>query len=408
MTVSKQGTPKHGNGVAIVGGCAVLLIVVNILTAFVNGPQNAVELQGQQSKMYNRVGAALDKKVTAAGIIINNKLEVVLANEKEAQEVLQQLQVEMIGRTLPKTKVQIKYDENVEITPVGTQAGKVFSVPEAVGLLKRGRVEVVTYTVKDGENLWIIARKNDMRVKEIRDANPGLTGDSVDIGQVINLVKPEPLIHIVATLENTVKVEIPFRVKYEVDRSLRRGAEKIKQPGKKGNKIITYRTVMRNGVQVERKTLAEKVLAKPVLRVVASGRKRDGTMVVSRGEDGSGDLIWPIRGPINSGFGDRWGRRHTGLDIGGPTGESVKAADSGRVVFAGWDGEYGKMVTIDHGNGIYTRYAHLSTLGVSEGDDIGRGDYVGKVGTTGRATGPHLHFEVLKNGDFRNPLGYLR
>ncbi|MFZ3171051.1 MAG: peptidoglycan DD-metalloendopeptidase family protein [Carboxydocellales bacterium] len=408
MALSKQDTPKQGNSAAIVGGCAVLLMVANILTAFANGSQNAVELQGQQSKMYNRVGAALEKKVTAAGIIINNKLEVVLANEKEAQEVLQQLQSDMIGRTLPQTKVQIKYDENIEITQLDTQAGKVLSVPEAVALLKIGRVEVVTYTVKDGENLWTIARKNDMRVQEIRDANPGLSGDSIDIGQVINLVKPEPLIHIVATIENTVKAEIPFGIKYEVDKSLKRGAEKIKQPGKKGNKSITYRTVMRNGVQVERKILAEKVLAKPVLRVVASGRKREVTMLASRGEDGSGDLIWPIRGPINSGFGDRWGRRHTGLDIGGPTGESVKAADSGRVVFAGWDGEYGKMVTIDNGGGITTRYAHLSSFGVNEGDEVGRGDYIGKVGTTGRTTGPHLHFEVLKNGDFRNPLGYLR
>ncbi|MDA8211413.1 MAG: peptidoglycan DD-metalloendopeptidase family protein [Clostridia bacterium] len=412
MELRKQEAPRQGNGLAIAGGCALLLIVANIFTAFVNGPQDAVELQAKQAnqpRIHNRVAAALEKNVPATGIKINNKIEVILASEKDAQKVLQQLQVEMTGRPHPQARVKVKYDEQVEIVPVETKAGEISGVQEAVGLLKKGRVEVVTYTVREGENLWIIARKNDMRVREIREANPALKNDFVDVGQVINLVKPEPLVHIVATVENTVKEDIPFTVKVEQDKSLRRGSEKIKQPGKKGKKEVTYRTVLSNGVQVEKEVLSEKILAKPEVRVVARGNKGRGRMMIaSRGEGGSGDLIWPVRGSITSGYGERWGREHTGIDIDGTTGEPVRAAEGGRVVYAGWDGEYGKIVAIDHGNGITTRYAHLSSIGVSVGDDVGRGEYIGDVGSTGRATGSNLHFEVLNNGAFRNPIGYLR
>ena len=130
----------------------------------------------------------------------------------------------------------------------------------------------------------------------------------------------------------------------------------------------------------------------------------------SGGSTGSGvsssGLIWPVSGVVTSGFGWRWGRMHEGIDISAPTGTAVHAAASGSVVFAGWMGGYGQLVVIDHGNGLATAYAHLSSIWIG-GGSVSQGQGVGAVGCTGSCTGPHLHFEVRVNGSAVDPMGYL-
>ena len=130
----------------------------------------------------------------------------------------------------------------------------------------------------------------------------------------------------------------------------------------------------------------------------------------SGGSTGSGvsasGLIWPVSGVVTSGFGWRWGRMHEGIDISAPTGTAVRAAASGSVVFAGVMGGYGNIVVIDHGNGLATAYAHLSSIWIG-GGSVSQGQGVGAVGCTGSCTGPHLHFEVRVNGSAVDPMGYL-
>jgi murein DD-endopeptidase MepM/ murein hydrolase activator NlpD len=98
---------------------------------------------------------------------------------------------------------------------------------------------------------------------------------------------------------------------------------------------------------------------------------------------------------------------HEGIDIGAGYGSSVVAAAGGTVIAAGWDGGYGKCVQISHGGGTVTRYAHLSSINVSAGQRVDRGQLIGLVGSTGNSTGPHLHFEVIIGGQPRNPVNYL-
>jgi murein DD-endopeptidase MepM/ murein hydrolase activator NlpD len=116
-------------------------------------------------------------------------------------------------------------------------------------------------------------------------------------------------------------------------------------------------------------------------------------------------LIWPVSGPVVSGFGLRWGRMHNGLDIAVGYGTPVAASASGNVIFAGWMGGYGNFVIVDHGGGLSTAYAHLSSI--SAGGSVSQGQVVGYVGCTGHCFGPHLHFEVRVNGSAVDPLGYL-
>ena len=121
---------------------------------------------------------------------------------------------------------------------------------------------------------------------------------------------------------------------------------------------------------------------------------------------GSGDMIWPVNGPITSGFGYRWGRMHEGIDISAPIGTPIRAAKSGNIVLAGYNGGYGNYTCIDHGGGLATCYAHQSGYARTSGF-VGVGTVIGYVGSTGNSTGPHLHFEVRVNGTAVDPLGYL-
>lgn len=122
---------------------------------------------------------------------------------------------------------------------------------------------------------------------------------------------------------------------------------------------------------------------------------------------GSGQLIWPINGPITSPFGLRWGRLHAGVDISAPEGTPIRAGDSGRVVVAGWQGGFGLYTCIQHSAAISTCYAHQSRLGTSTGASVGQGQVMGYVGNTGNSFGAHLHFEVRVSGSPVDPLGYL-
>jgi murein DD-endopeptidase MepM/ murein hydrolase activator NlpD len=121
----------------------------------------------------------------------------------------------------------------------------------------------------------------------------------------------------------------------------------------------------------------------------------------------SAGLVWPVSGPITSPFGWRWGRMHMGIDLGVSYGTPIYAAAAGRVIYCGWDGGYGNLVVLDNGGNLATAYAHQSSIAVACGQNVGRGQVIGYVGSTGHSTGAHLHFEVRINGYPTDPLGYL-
>ncbi|NJL85664.1 MAG: peptidoglycan DD-metalloendopeptidase family protein [Leptolyngbyaceae cyanobacterium SM1_1_3] len=128
---------------------------------------------------------------------------------------------------------------------------------------------------------------------------------------------------------------------------------------------------------------------------------------------GTGQMIYPAAGSITSGFGTRihpilgYRRFHSGVDFGASYGSTIRAADSGRVIFSGWYGGYGQAVIIDHGSGITSLYGHASELYVSEGQAVQQGQAIAAIGSTGLSTGPHLHFEVRRDGEPVNPMNFL-
>ena len=121
----------------------------------------------------------------------------------------------------------------------------------------------------------------------------------------------------------------------------------------------------------------------------------------------SNRFIWPLQGELSSKFGRRWGTFHNGVDISSSFGKPIKAAAPGRVIYSGQEPGYGKLLIIYHGENYSTVYAHASKLLTKKGNSVRRGQIIGTVGSTGRSTGPHLHFEIRRHKEAQNPLDYL-
>ena len=193
---------------------------------------------------------------------------------------------------------------------------------------------------------------------------------------------------------------IPYKTVTQNNASLERGKSNVLVTGANGvlrtGETVTYL----NGVEISRVQNEATVIAEPTNRVVEVGTAKKivkNTVTVS-------GLIFPLPSgswQVSAYFGD--GRNHQAVDLRAPAGTSIYAVRSGVVVQAGWDGNYGYSIVIDHGNGIKTRYAHEKAIYVSCGDNVSAGEVIGTVGRTGNATGNHLHFEIIKNGTRIDP-----
>ncbi len=337
-------------------------------------------------------------------LCINDKPVAALASQDAGEGLLQCLQKSLLPKNSQETIEKVEFQEKITFQPKQLAVKDILPVEDALEMLMGGQLQEKPYVVKDGDSLWSIARAHDLIVEDINKANPELSTEKLSIGQELKLASVEPLINAIITSTQVTSEVIPCDVQTKSDSKLRWGQVKVVTAGESGEAKVTYRVVRQNQQVVQRQEVGRQVVKKPAARVVAKGTN---IMLASRGS-GGGVLRWPVGGGITSRYGPRGGRFHTGIDIGAGYGAAVGAAAGGRVTSTGWQGGYGKMVTINHGNGLSTRYAHLSSINVSTGQSVGSGQIIGKVGSTGNSTGPHLHFEVLANGSQRNPMNYLR
>jgi len=197
---------------------------------------------------------------------------------------------------------------------------------------------------------------------------------------------------------------IAFETVYQNSSSYYEGTKKTKTEGKNGEKRLSYRVVYSGETETERTLTEEKTVSAPVNKVVLVGTKKSTAS--------TGSYAWPTKSVyITSYYGWRtvFGKReyHYGIDLRAAVGTSIYAADGGEVTFVGTQSGYGKLVIIRHDNGDLTYYAHLNSFSVKKGDRVYKGQLIAKSGKTGRVTGPHLHFEIRKNGTRVNPTKYL-
>lgn len=257
------------------------------------------------------------------------------------------------------------------------------------------RKSILTYTIAPGDNVELIAQKFGLLPTTIVWSNPEIeeSPDLLRVGQVLNILPVDGILYEVKPDDTLSGIAQRFKVKPEeiVNFPLNNLAQGMNLvPGQRlvipgGVKPIVVRT--RPVQQTQRAAPPGQRYVGPAPSFVATGA-----------------FIWPTRGYLSQGYW--WG--HRGIDIANATGTPIAAADGGYVTFAGWSPVgYGYMVTIDHGNGFVTLYAHLSQWYVSPGQAVARGQIIGAMGSTGRSTGPHLHFEIRYGGDLLNPRIYL-
>lgn len=335
--------------------------------------------------------------------INNGESQFVLANEAECQKVLDTLMAE---NTVSDPNVIVKsmdFTEDVRTENSNVRISQLQNAEDVLNAIKTGKEALEIHEVVEGESLWSIATSNGLTVDELKALNPQLETERLQIGQELTLNSLKPLLSVRLTKEVTVEETIAYATQTEETASLLRGEKEVKVAGQEGKKLVTYNITESNGVTLEKDVLNEIILQEPVTQVVSQGTST--LAVASRGS--TGPLSWPKTGKINSPYGSRSRGFHTGIDISAKTGDPIKAAAGGKVVTAGWTGSYGYCVVIDHNNGLKTRYAHLSKVQCSVGDTVERGEVVGLAGSTGNSTGPHLHFEVIVNGETKNPMNYL-
>ncbi len=351
----------------------------------------------------------------AIGIAVDGDVKVILEDKQVAEQLLEDLKQSFLPSEsdMERYKINIlkvETEEQIEYLPLQVEEENILAIEEAMEVLKFGQ-EVITYhTVESGNSLWSIAHANGLTVEDLKEANPELTSNLLKVGQKIRLVKPEPMLNVQVSYEQTGEESIAFKVNHINTDALWRGQQRVQQPGVRGSKEVTYLIHKRNGIHIDKIVVEETILSEPKTQVVSVGTK---IMTASRGGGGSGLLGWPLRGSVTSGFGYRtspYGYRnfHSGVDISGRTGDPIFAAEAGVVIFSGWQGGYGNLIIIDHGDGVSTYYAHASQRLVQIAAQVKRGDLIAKVGSTGNSTGPHLHFEVRVNGNPVNPMNYLR
>ena len=204
----------------------------------------------------------------------------------------------------------------------------------------------------------------------------------------------------------TVTEEIPFETVKSESNKYSAGTTKIISRGIKGEKEVTYKIYSLDGKETKRTVVASKVVSEPVSQKVIVGTKR----VIAADKNGDAVMMWPVkrveRSYVSSYVGD--GRGHKGMDIVAPAGTPIYAASGGTVTYSGWDTSgYGYKIIVKHSNGYETLYAHCSALYVKKGDIVAKGENIAAVGTTGRSTGNHLHFEVRKDGSIKDPSLYI-
>jgi murein DD-endopeptidase MepM/ murein hydrolase activator NlpD len=211
--------------------------------------------------------------------------------------------------------------------------------------------------------------------------------------------KPVITVETIGNTETKQAIALPTTITYSNDMLV--GQSKVTSVGKEGQKLVVKQVVMENSKPVSSKFISEKTITKAQEKIIVKGKKAvaatSNTLLAS-----------PSRGVISSSFGMRWGKMHKGMDIAAPTGQPILAALEGTVTYAGWMSGYGNFIKLKHSGGVETAYGHCSKIGVKVGDSVKKGEKIGEVGNTGNSTGPHLHFEVLVNGEQRNPVGYLK
>ena len=301
--------------------------------------------------------------------------------------------------------VAVEFSEDIAVVETYINPKDIVDIEMATGLITKENEKAKVYAIQAGDSPSVIASANDMKLSELYAMNPGLKEKerSIQIGDEVVVMVPEPEIKVETKLELVYTEPIERSVVYQKDPNVYVGSENVIENGSDGTMEITALVTQINGAEDSREIISKKVIEEPKDKIISKGSKPFPV------KGATGNYIFPVSGyRISSPYGPRWGSFHRGVDLAVSYGTEIVAADGGTIIFAGWKSStYGYFVEIDHGDGVTTRYAHASKVNVKVGQEVAQGQKIAEVGSTGRSTGPHVHFEIRFDGETANPINYL-
>ncbi len=339
--------------------------------------------------------------IELVNLVIDGKSRGNFVTKEDAQKVVE----EVINQYIPEGVTNIteaKIVEDVDFKPIFAPENTISDPQEVYEALTKTVQEGRVYTLVPGDNLWLIAEKNKMTLEELAKINPDITEDTVlQIGQELNVTVDKPAVSVQVVEE--IKSEENFMPEPIITEDADKYVTYRKQisPGKKGKKEVTINKIYRDGILHETINKEIEIVDQGESEKILVGTKQLPPKAAT------GKFRMPTKGRLTSGFGPRWGTMHNGIDIANSRGTPIYAADGGTVKKASWQGGFGNLVVIDHGNGFETYYGHASQVLVEVGQKVGKGEKIALMGSTGNSTGSHLHFEIRKNGSAQNPYQYI-
>ena len=320
---------------------------------------------------------------------------------------LEELLVKLKEDATTAETISCEFAEDVDIKQEYVASDQIMNLGYIAETLYSTKTAEVTYEVKKGDTWSEIANSHGLTSSELLALNPGYNIDKLQIGEVLTLSASVPYLTLTVVQQERYVDEVNYDIEYTDSANLYKGDYKITSPGEYGAADVVASVTYVNGEETERTILSSVMLKEPVTEQRLQGTKERPTWLPT------GSFRWPTSGRITSTFGGRaspggiGSTNHKGIDIAGSYGSGIYAADGGTVTYAGWMGGYGYLVQIDHGNGYVTYYGHNSSLLVSVGQHVYKGQQIARMGSTGNSTGNHCHFEIRYNGVAKNPLNYL-
>ena len=319
------------------------------------------------------------------------------------EQLLEQIQLSATN----EGTISVSFAENVEVKEEFVPTDSLMNLGFLAETLYSTKTAEVTYTVAKGDTWSEIAEDHGLTSKELLALNPGYDIDKLQIGEILTMSASVPYLTMTVVQQERYVDSVAFDVEYTDSADIYVGDYRVTSAGQYGAADTVANVTYVNGQETERTVLSAVTLRQPVTEHRLQGTKPKPITAAS------GTFRWPTTGRISSRFGGRsspggiGSTNHKGIDIAVPYRTPIYAADGGTVTYSGWMGGYGYLVQIDHGNGYVTRYGHNSSLTVSVGQKVYKGQQIARAGSTGNSTGNHCHFEVRLNGVAKNPLNYL-
>ena len=355
-----------------------------------------------------------DSIAQVSGLYVDGTFVSAMEDEEDILAVLAALKEGRYDKDDPNQRAE--FVQKVEIVeglyPISAVVEDTDALTE---ILTTEVVSAKHHTVVAGDTLSAIARQHDITTAELRSMNPSHADkDTLKVGEklLVQRARARLQVQVVKSVLKTEVIDYKTKTVYRDDKPVTHN--KVTTKGQEGSMDVTYEYIYLDGEEIAVNRVAEVITKEPVTKVVEIGTKKTytsgGSEVVQGDGIATGKWTWPV--PVCHNVYQGYHSGHLAIDISsGPTpvfNKPCVAADGGKVVYAGWYYNYGYYIKIDHGNGLYTTYAHLNAVEVVVGQLVSNGQRIGRIGNTGYSFGPHLHFEVIKNGVRVNPLKYVK